>query len=295
MKRMLSSWRASFQEQFVVDVLGPGHTSSHIPCVVTGPWRKSNLAPSTRRALLNPANSELVGTARAYFPRGGPLPPPPPPGLERSSSGWGGLDAGSGMLYPLQVVDGLTHMHAGLQLRKELSSVPFHAGGAKCNIGAVVLSEAHGLASNFDVIAHSPTPFWPSSQSSKGSTMMEAWRRNLGSCYSSAILALAQCVPLKQMYQVDLDSVDNMLSPAPRPDVVLALATPLLGAGAAGAPPSSAAAVAIEALARISTCNLGGHVTVRFVLNDVIAKEAVENALHEEHEGLGRLRLFSNF
>ena len=66
-------------------------------------------AAAASTALIKAANSALVGTARAYFPRGGPVPPPPPPGLQHSSSGWGGLDAGTGMLYPAQVVDGLTH------------------------------------------------------------------------------------------------------------------------------------------------------------------------------------------
>ena len=67
------------------------------PCVVTAPWgsaRKGGaFAPSRPaagsafaeacRALLNPANPSLAGTARPYFPRGGPLPPPPPAGLLR--------------------------------------------------------------------------------------------------------------------------------------------------------------------------------------------------------------------
>ena len=67
------------------------------PCVVTAPWgaarKGAAFAPSRPaggsafdeacRALLNPANPSLAGTARPYFPRGGPLPPPPPAGLVR--------------------------------------------------------------------------------------------------------------------------------------------------------------------------------------------------------------------
>ena len=67
------------------------------PCVVTAPWgsaRKGAAFAPPRpaadsafaeacRALLNPANPSLAGTARPYFPRGGPLPPPPTAGLLR--------------------------------------------------------------------------------------------------------------------------------------------------------------------------------------------------------------------
>ena len=115
------------------------------PCVVTAPWgaarKGAAFAPSRPaagsafaeacRALLNPANPSLAGTARPYFPRGGPLPPPPPAGLETSSRGWGGIDAGEGMLYPAQVVDGLVHAHAGGRLRTALAQV--EAGEANPN------------------------------------------------------------------------------------------------------------------------------------------------------------------
>ena len=76
------------------------------------------------RALINPANPSLVGTKRAYFPRGGPLPPPPPPQLEVSSRGWGGFEAGENLLYPAQVVDGLVHMHGGSELVSALLRAP---------------------------------------------------------------------------------------------------------------------------------------------------------------------------
>ena len=73
------------------------------PCVVEKPWgRLSCSSARALRALINPANTTLVGTALPYFPRGGPVRPPPPPGLGTSSMGWGGFDAGEKMLYPTQ-------------------------------------------------------------------------------------------------------------------------------------------------------------------------------------------------
>ena len=122
----LTTWRNTAR-RFVVDVVARGKASS--PCVVTDPWVDVEVACGTGRALLNPANSQLVGTARAYFPRGGPVPPAPPPGVQASSTGWGGLDAGEQMLYPAQVVDGLTHMHAGRGLREALAAIPARANG----------------------------------------------------------------------------------------------------------------------------------------------------------------------
>ena len=137
------------------------------PCVVTAPWgaaRKgaafapSRLAAGTAfadacRALLNPANPSLAGTARPYFPRGGPLPPPPPAGLETSSRGWGGIDAGEGMLYPAQVVDGLVHAHAGGRLRAALAEVEAGEGGVRCAVGGALATPAFELAA-FDIVAH---------------------------------------------------------------------------------------------------------------------------------------------
>ena len=62
------------------------------PCIVLVPPmpsmtpREAMAAVSSRGpsrvldTLVNPANETLVGTALAYFPKGGPTPMPPPPG-----------------------------------------------------------------------------------------------------------------------------------------------------------------------------------------------------------------------
>jgi len=221
----------------------------------------------------------------------GPVPPPPPPGLQASSSGWGGLDAGPGMLYPAQVVDGLTHMHAGSELRAALAAQPSaSADGKRCHIGGAVLSRPFRLAHTFDIIAHTPTPFWPSG-SVEGS---REWQRRLNLCYVASILALVERAPLGQVWHAETTDATRWCDEgganvgAPRQ---LAVASPLLGAGAAGAPIGAAAEVAVGAIAQLSECDLGRPLHVRLALSDQAALEAVEQALAEEHRGRGRLFL----
>ena len=214
------------------------------PCVVQQPWKAKHASQAfaaTRpsdpffagalRALLNPANPSLAGTSRPYFPRGGPIPPPPPPGLEKSSSGWGGLDAGEGMLYPAQVVDGLVHAHAGSKLKQALAVPTANADGVRCGVGAAFITPAFELV-NFDVISHAPTPFWPADASSDFTPFLE-WAKQLSACYTSGFAAL------RTPWEGSTD---------PQP---IALATPLLGAGAAGAPLEAAAQIAAHAAAAL--------------------------------------------
>ena len=160
------------------------------------------------------------------------------------------MDAGPNMLYPSQVVDGLTHMHAGTELRAALAAMPTDADGERCAIGAAVLSEPFGLRERFDLLIHTPPPFWPDSAS-------DGWRQQLASCYTSSILALVE---------------------GARGDGPVAVASPLVGAGAAGAPAHAAAEVAADALASLGERELGRPVTVRLVLAEAAAarREAVE-------------------
>ncbi|KAL1498946.1 hypothetical protein AB1Y20_013467 [Prymnesium parvum] len=259
----------------------PPHPQSPTPhpptpcCVVTAPWSGIQTPLPPLRALINPSNPSLSGAARAYFPRGGPLPPAPPPGLETSSRGWGGLDAGEGMVFPAAAVDALTHLHAGPQLREALAAVRVAADGRRCPVGAAVLSPPFGLSAAFERIAHTPPPLWRQGPRSAPS---------LGACYTSSILALAEGVPLGVAHHVGLDRA----SAARRTAEHWAIATPLVGAGAAGAPVAIAAGAAVEAFASLSESLL--EVTVRLVLIAPDALEAVERALEEEQRRGGRLR-----
>lgn len=205
------------------------------------------------RALINPANVALCGTSLPYFPRGGPVPRPPPPALRASSSGWGGLDAGSGMLYPAQCVDGQVHAQGGSALRKELDAAAGPLTGltdaagqpVRCSEGnAVVTATGHGRLP-FDLIAHAVPPFWPTPSSTDGGADDGEWARLLGSCYASSLRALRSAT--KGL------GATAALGAAPGS---LLIATPLLGAGARGAPVRAAAHVAARAL---TACLLDGE------------------------------------
>ena len=200
------------------------------------------------------------------------MPPAPPPGLQASSSGWGGLDAGDQMLYPAQVVDGLVHTYAGASLRTALAALPVRSDGKRCELGEAVISPSFGLHEQFDVIAHTPTPFWPANDGDDG---IDEWREQLHSCYVAAITALVK---------------PNVLAEAePHGDTALAVASPLLGVGAAGAPVGLGAEVAVDARASLSARGLARPIDVWLVLNEHSAVEAVETALTAEENCRGRL------
>jgi len=110
--------------------------------------------------LVNPANPDLCGVSQfSYFPRGGPVPTQMLVG-----SSWGGMEAGTNMLYPSQVVDGLVHRH----VEDELS-------GLKCPVGEAVGTSGGDL--NFDFVLHTASPFFSDSNS----------RELLAQCYQSVL------------------------------------------------------------------------------------------------------------
>ena len=254
-----------------VDIVGPSRgRAGPIPCVVTSPWGESPPpeTASARRALINPANTQLVGTSLPYFPRGGPLPPPPPPGL-RVSSGWGGMEAGSSMLYPSQAVDGLTHLHAGPELRVALATTQRNARGQRCAVGCAVVTPAFKLK-HFDLIAHTPTPFWctPTDQIAHAQ-----WREQLISCYLSSVLAVLSGTAHAVEYGSSLVCLTSSLSVLHSNHAVSCIATPLLGSGTGGAPVAAAVKVAADAVSRLRSCDLHTQLMLRFVSNDSAAFE----------------------
>ncbi len=240
-------------------------------CIVSDPWGKSPPPNGAFRALINPANRLLTGTALPYFPRGGPLPQAPPIGLA-VSSGWGGMDAGSNMLYPTQVVDGVTHLHAGHQLRAALQVFSIDALGQRCGIGRAVVTSSFALR-HFDLISHTPTPFWPSSSDASD---LDRWRQQLSDCYESSVLAI-----LQHARAAALHSLGTAISPAASsPNTgTICIAAPLLGTGAAGAPVSAGAQCAASAVSRLRARKLNARVVLRFVLNDADALNAMVDAI----------------
>ena len=284
------------------------------PCVVTKPW--SDISSGTnqsagaqrkpshvRTALINPANTALSGTALPYFPRGGPVPAPPPDAaLQSSTRGWGGMEAGDGLLYPAQAVDGVVHALGGAELRRRLNELPSHkimappAGGdskhrtlveeVRCAEGNAVVVTTAGcceLERMFDMICHTVPPFWPRNQRnstpdtcSDTSTDTSTWQRTMRSCYISSVNAL-----------VGATAVSGLDSRADTPG--LWIATPLLGAGARGAPVAAAAEAAVEGALRalgpmaagtVDTSHVSARgLLLRFVLPELSASEVFGEAV----------------
>lgn len=103
--------------------------------------------------LINPANSTLSGTQLPYFPRGGPLPK----GEVGRTSMWGGMEAGEGMLYPAQAVDGRVHAEGG----EALGAILKQLHGNYCDIGESVVTPATGqlkLKHQFEYVIHTVPP-----------------------------------------------------------------------------------------------------------------------------------------
>jgi O-acetyl-ADP-ribose deacetylase (regulator of RNase III) len=261
----------SVLRSITVELSRTGSCNSAFPsCVVTAPWGTRPPPKGALRALINPANTQLVGTHLSYFPRGGPLPVSPPPGA-RGSSGWGGMDAGDNMLYPMQVVDGLTHMHAGAALRVALSATKRNSLGQRCSVGRAVLTQSFELK-HFDVIAHTPTPFW---HAANDLPKHNRWRGELIDCYLSSVLAIANCAPNGVEYYKT-----QSLCNSSGVNRVIFVAVPLLGSGAGGAPFKEAARCAAEAVSLLRAQALQVQLEMRFVLNDADAFKEMDAVFH---------------
>jgi len=196
-----------------------------------------------RRGLVNPANEQLQGTVLPYFPMAGPPP------KELNTTNWGGMDAGPGMFYATQSVDGIVSMLGGAVLREKCSALPvneneeLHGGGGvatggtgfvRCPVGAAVVTDAvgtDGLTEHYDAIIHAVPPLWPGCG---GSTLdPEDARQMLQSCFAAAIRA-------------GLADGCNIVT------------IPLLGAGARGAPVPVAIEAAAAAVAAAATASTNG-------------------------------------
>lgn len=206
------------------------------------------------KVLINPANTALSGPQRAAFPRGGPVPPPPPPEVAKGLRGWDIAGSSMDLLYPAQAVDGLVHLQGGVELRNALMAAPIleeRANGehVRCRVGEAVLTGSGSGANSsisdlpFDAIVHTVPPFWPSHSPNsdwpsdwpgdiKDPASRDAWAAALRRCYTTSFdLAL----------EFARDAVSSGVAAG------VAIATPVLGAGARGAPFAPAARVLAEA------------------------------------------------
>jgi O-acetyl-ADP-ribose deacetylase (regulator of RNase III) len=125
------------------------------------------------------------------------------------------MEVGSGMLYPVSVVDGLVHQFGGWRLKSECRLKAMMAINSEaCPVGdAVVTSAGSGkLRESYEKIVHTTPPFFKYHENPRGA---------LRSCYTKAL-------------QRAFEEGERV-------------ATPLLGAGARGFPIDEAVSVAATA------------------------------------------------
>jgi len=218
--------------------------------------------------LVNPGNEKLVGTRLPYFPRGGPVPEDPvdtrarterdwlPPGFVTQ---WGGMEVGAKLVYPIQTVDGMVSMLGGWGLRRACQALPEQApGGIRCPVGEAVVTPATGrLGEYFRHIVHTVPPFYDAGDDGLPSP---GWTAALERCWERSLdLAARQPVPSGE-----------------EPSI----AAPLLGAGARGAPPEHAVALAARAVIAWLQSTRDTHgAELRLVVQRESEAEALNNAL----------------
>lgn len=196
-------------------------------------------------ALVNPANEALVGTKLPYFPM--KVDPP----NELRSNEWCGMEVGEHMFYPIQVVDGLVHATGGREMLQMCQLLPELEPGVRCRVGSAVSTPATGeLRQSFAHVVHTVPPMYAAVN----------WKVQLARCYEAA-LSVASCPTVQAR----------------------TLASPLLGAGARGAPFAEAAKVAVETLAAIVPGAPQGGRTFRLS----VQRDDVASFLMDEFQGLG--------
>jgi len=208
---------------------------------------------STNRVLVNPSNPGLTGCSNfTYFPRGGPVPDEPVKSTVHRDwqplgyvSSWGGMEVGSGMMYPVSVIDGLVHQQGGWKLQTELRVRRMVNNGLPCPIGSAVRTTA-GDISNYDAIVHTTPPFY---------TQDESPRDTLTKSYESA-----------------LDSISSGEF----------VALPLLGAGCRGFPVDIAGSVASTAVLQFLTTTQTCSLTIVFGLIDPKVASQLKDFLETE-------------
>lgn len=206
------------------------------------------MPPSGAALLCVPSNERLCGTQFAHFPVGGPTPVAELIGEREIPPDATGA---SRMLYQCESVDGaVTEFSGGAHEAIVRERVPVLAGGdpkypVRCATGNAVWVPATGALEDVfrrGLVLAVP-PFWPGRPTAD-------WRRLLGAAYESAF----------------------SLATGP-------LATPLLGAGARGAPAEHAAAVATEAAASFVNNPDSSEANVLFSVQDDDVADILDAAL----------------
>jgi O-acetyl-ADP-ribose deacetylase (regulator of RNase III) len=170
-----------------------------------------------------------------YESRGGPTPKEPFSGFTSHRkwqplgyvSQWGGMEIGSEMLYPVSVVDGMVHQLGGWPLRFEIEKLPAydHDKRIKCPLGEAVVTSSCSryfklssrLYQEYSYIVHTSPPFFNHCHTGDPSKVLRL-------CYRDSLTKAS-------------DLTDTSTER-------VAVAVPLLGAGARGFPVEVAAEIA---------------------------------------------------
>jgi len=213
-------------------------------CIVTnfGKEKKSNCG-----ILVNPSNPSLLGVRKfPYFPQGGPEPTKLPGKVEHHIMGyvsqWGGMTVDRGMLFPLNVVDGLVHQLGGWRLAWHCFMLADHDSSVvnttnsnavkkkeKCPVTKAVTTAPGGeaLQSQYDAIVHTVPPFYQHYENNSNEGLKESYRNALQLCQSNV-------VPANESRHIDEQSSSHRRR----------FAFPLLGAGGRGFPIDTAIDIA---------------------------------------------------
>lgn len=197
------------------------------------------------------------------------MPRRPPPGLTNSVSGWGGLSAGEKMLYPSQTIDGVVHSLGGSKLKLALiqaasakhaaaKSTPLESNlsygedpdaNELLPIGSAVVTGTEDcerlFQTGYTAIAHTPPPIYPQARGGQNDPSAELdlwWFDKLTSCYIESITCLVHWNTTRRQHRRSF--FRDLLSSNVPSSNSLAIFTPLLGAGARGAPIKEAALAA---------------------------------------------------
>lgn len=167
-------------------------------------------------------------------------------------SQWGGMDAGSGMLFAANVVDGLVHQLGGRKLALHCEILPSITNGEKCPVGHAVCTPAGGaeLKLEYDTIVNTVPPFYEHHPDPE---------HYLAECYKEAIL-LAGNLSL--------------------PESPLRIASPLLGAGGRGFPTELAVKIAASACVTWREGSNDGDTVLAFGIPDMSTAESLMGAIN---------------
>jgi len=182
---LLKHWQITPNLQFAIHLT---------KCIVKNPPKHVHQEKRTR-SLLVPTNPTLTSTTLfSYFQRGGSslkssriLPPSGP------SSQWGGMEAGSDMVYPVQTIDGLVYIHGGKEYWDALENLRNQVGsdgGARLSEGCGDLPEALTCKAmgqlkyaGYDNLIHVASPVYRDGDS-EGVLLRNCYMRGFSGCES---------------------------------------------------------------------------------------------------------------